>query len=187
MYLIVGLGNPGAEYAHTRHNLGFKVIAELAARRQIVTFKEKSNSHITETNLENHRVILVQPQTFMNNSGPAVRGLLEWFKIPPGHLILIYDDVDLPAGELRLREKGNAGGHHGVESVIESLRTTQFSRIRIGIGRPDLSGDISDYVLQKISAAEQEVLAEAVSRAADAVAAIVREGIAKAMNEFNKP
>ncbi|MFA6548761.1 MAG: aminoacyl-tRNA hydrolase [Candidatus Margulisiibacteriota bacterium] len=174
MYLIVGLGNPGLEYAPTRHNLGFRVIDALARRFPVVP-----------VTIEKHKVILAKPQTFMNNSGVAVRGLLEWYKISPQKLILIYDDVDLEVGQLRLREKGAAGGHHGVESVIEHVKATDFSRVRIGIGRNSLSGDIADYVLQKIPPAQQEPLELAITTAADAVVEIVKNGIASAMNKYN--
>lgn len=186
MYLIVGLGNPGPEYKNTRHNLGFMVIDELARRQGISSLKSKCQSSIAETKLASHKVIIAQPQTFMNNSGPAVRGLLDWFKIDPANLILVYDDVDLEVGQLRLREKGNAGGHHGVESVINSIGTTQFARVRIGIGRESLTADVTDYVLQRIPADQQEALAEAVIAAADAVQSILSDGLAKAMNKFNQ-
>ncbi|MBU0671994.1 MAG: aminoacyl-tRNA hydrolase [Candidatus Margulisbacteria bacterium] len=186
MYLIVGLGNPGPEYENTRHNLGFKVIAELARRQSIASLKSKCHSFIAETKIHDNKVIIAEPQTFMNNSGSAVRGLLEWFKIEPDHLILIYDDVDLEVGQLRLREKGNAGGHHGVESVINAVGTTNFARIRIGIGRESLTSDVTDYVLQKIPAAQSELLAKAVVSAAEAVEAIIAEGLIKAMNKFNQ-
>ena len=122
----------------------------------------------------------------MNNSGPAVRGLLEWFKIAPHHLILIYDDVDLEVGQLRIREKGNAGGHHGVESVIKSVSTTQFSRIRIGIGRESLTDDVTDYVLQNIPPAQRETLDEAIISAADAAECLISDGLPAAMNKFNQ-
>jgi PTH1 family peptidyl-tRNA hydrolase len=121
----------------------------------------------------------------MNNSGLAVRSLLEWYKILPHKLILVYDDVDLEVGQLRLREKGAAGGHHGVESVLEHIKTTDFSRVRIGIGRESLSGDVSDYVLQKIPSAQQEALELAIASAADAAVEIVKNGIAAAMREYN--
>jgi peptidyl-tRNA hydrolase, PTH1 family len=185
MFLIVGLGNPGPEYAGTRHNLGFMVIDEIARRQQITNFKSKCQSAVSETLLANHKVILVQPQTFMNNSGLAVRSLAEWFKIKPEKVIVIYDDVDLEAGQLRLREKGNAGGHHGIESVIASLGTTEFARVRVGIGRENLTGDVAGYVLAKIPPAQREILAEAVSKAAEAVEAIVATGLAAAMNKWN--
>jgi len=174
MYLIVGLGNPGSEYEDTRHNLGFKVIDELARRLGITSLKSKCHSFMAEAKLNDHKIIIAQPQTFMNNSGPAVRGLLEWFKLKPQNLILIYDDVDLEVGQLRLREKGAAGGHHGVESVIASVGTTHFARVRIGIGRENLVDDVTDYVLQKIPSAQREQLEEAVVSAADAIESMIK-------------
>jgi PTH1 family peptidyl-tRNA hydrolase len=186
MYLIVGLGNPGPEYEDTRHNLGFRVIEELARRLGITSLKSKCHSFIAEAKLGEHKIILAQPQTFMNNSGPAVRGLLDWFKLKPNNLILIYDDVDLEVGQLRLREKGSAGGHHGVESVIASAGTSNFARVRIGIGRENLTDDVTEYVLQKIPPAQSEPLAEAVISAADAVELIVSDGLPAAMSKFNK-
>lgn len=185
MYLIVGLGNPGPEYEKTRHNLGFKVIEELARRLGIPSLKSKCHSFIGEAKIDDHKVILTQPQTFMNNSGPAVRGLLEWFKIKSDNLILIYDDVDLEVGQLRLREKGGAAGHHGVESVIDSVGTPQFARVRIGIGRENLTDDVTDYVLQAIPPSQRESLEQAVVSAADAVLAIISDGLSAAMNRFN--
>lgn len=185
MYLIVGLGNPGQEYKETRHNLGFKVIDELASRLKISAFKSKATSEIAESQLAGHKIILVKPQTFMNNSGLAVAGLLQWYKIEPTKLILIYDDVDLEVGQLRLREKGNAGGHHGVESVINHIGTTEFARVRIGIGRQNLTGDVSDYVLAKIPPGQQDVLIEAVNKAAAAVEGIVSTSLTAAMNVYN--
>jgi PTH1 family peptidyl-tRNA hydrolase len=185
MYLIVGLGNPGAEYENTRHNLGFRVIEELARRLGIKTLKSKCHSFIAETKISDHKIIIAQPQTFMNNSGPAVRGLLEWYKIDTANLILIYDDVDLEVGQLRLREKGNAGGHHGVESVINSVGTTHFPRVRIGIGRESLTADVTDYVLQKIPADQQEALEGAIISAAEAAESILQIGLPEAMNKFN--
>jgi PTH1 family peptidyl-tRNA hydrolase len=185
MYLTVGLGNPGSEYENTRHNLGFRVIDELARRQSISSLKSKCHSFIAETKIAEHKVIIAQPQTFMNNSGPAVRGLLDWFKIKIDNLILIYDDVDLEVGQLRVREKGNAGGHHGVESVIASVGTTHFARVRIGIGRENLTDDVTGYVLENIPASQQETLEEAVIKAADAVEAILTNGLSEAMNKFN--
>ena len=185
MFLVVGLGNPGPEYAATRHNLGFKVIEELALRLGLKILKEKHHALIGEAVLDGHKVILAQPQTFMNNAGTSVQALLSWHKIEPGKLIVIYDDVDLEIGQLRLREKGNAGGHHGVESIIAHLGTTEFARVRIGIGRESLSGDVADYVLQRIPPGERAILVEAVLTAAEAVEAIVRDGLPAAMNKYN--
>ncbi len=186
MHLIVGLGNPGPEYENTRHNLGFKVIEELARRLGIPSLKSKCHSFIAETKIGDHKAIVAQPQTLMNNSGPAVRGLLDWFKINTDNLILIYDDVDLEVGQLRVREKGTAGGHHGVESVIGSVGTTQFTRVRIGIGRENLTDDVTDYVLQVIPPSQRGVLDEAVVSAADAVENIISDGLTAAMNKFNQ-
>lgn len=186
MYLVVGLGNPGREYEDTRHNLGFKVIEELARRLGIPSLKSKFHSFIAEAKIGDQKVILAQPQTFMNKSGPAVRGLLEWYKLKPKNLILIYDDVDLEVGQLRVREKGGAAGHHGVESVIESIGTSQFARVRIGIGRENLTDDVTEYVLQNIPPSQRERLEAAVVSAADAVETIVSDGLPAAMNRFNR-
>lgn len=177
MYLIVGLGNPGKEYEATRHNIGFKVIDELARRLGVTSLKSRCQAFIAQTKIGEHRVIIAQPQTFMNNSGPAVRGLLDWYKIDPRKLILIYDDVDLEVGQLRIREKGGAGGHHGVESVIAGLGTTEFTRVRIGIGRENLTGDVTGYVLQNIPPAQREILAGAVVSAADKIQYTVSGGV----------
>ncbi|MFC1510790.1 aminoacyl-tRNA hydrolase [Candidatus Margulisiibacteriota bacterium] len=185
MFLIVGLGNPGKEYENTRHNLGFRVINELASRLGLTSLKSKHHSFMAEGRISAQKVIIAQPQTFMNDSGRAVRGVLEWYKLKPKDLILIYDDVDLEVGQLRVREKGNAGGHHGVESVIDNVGTTQFARVRIGIGRQNLTDDVTDYVLQNIPPAQRESLDQAILDAAEAVESIISEGLPKAMNKFN--
>jgi len=186
MYLVVGLGNPGPEYEDTRHNLGFKVIDELALRLGIKELVEKHHSFMGEGEIGEHRVILAQPQTFMNNSGLAVRGLLQWYKLKPQNLILVYDDVDLEVGQIRVREKGGAAGHHGVESVINSMGTSEFPRVRIGIGRENPTADVTDYVLQKIPPSQKEILDEAIFKAADAVQEIISSGLSSAMNKFNR-
>ncbi|MFA4844575.1 MAG: aminoacyl-tRNA hydrolase [Candidatus Margulisiibacteriota bacterium] len=185
MFLVVGLGNPGPEYAATRHNLGFKVIEELAVRLGLKSLKAKHQSLVGEADIAGHKVILAQPQTFMNNSGTAVQGLLNWHKLDRSSLIVIYDDVDLEIGQIRLREKGAAGGHHGVESIIAVSGGSDFIRVRVGIGRESLSGDVADYVLQRIPPAERDSLAEAVMTAAEAVEAIIRDGLPVAMNKYN--
>jgi len=185
MFLIVGLGNPGREYRNTRHNVGFKVIEELAGRLNIAAFKEKHRSLIAEAPFGQHKVILAMPQTFMNNSGAAVRGIMEWHKVVPKHLMVIYDDVDLEVGQLRVRLGGGSSGHKGVESIIESIKTPEFGRIRIGIGRDSLSGDISDYVLSTIPSSEQDPINAAILKAAEAVEAIISSGLEEAMNRFN--
>jgi PTH1 family peptidyl-tRNA hydrolase len=186
MFLVVGLGNPGPEYEETRHNLGFKVIDELAERLGVKTFKQKHQSFMAEASLAGHKILLAQPQTFMNNSGPAVKGILLWHKLDLSKLILVYDDVDLEVGQIRVREKGGAGGHHGVESVIASLGAVDFARIRIGVGRENLTGDVADYVLQKAPSSQREALDVAIETAADAVEEIINNGVARAMNRFNQ-
>jgi PTH1 family peptidyl-tRNA hydrolase len=186
MHLIVGLGNPGEKYQNTRHNLGFKVIEELARRLKINSLRSKFDSFVAEAEIKGLKVMLVQPQTFMNNSGPAVRGILSWYKIDHRNLIVICDDVDLEIGQLRIREKGGAAGHHGVESVIESTGSNEFARVRIGIGRENLTGDVSDYVLQEIPPSQRKTLDAAVLTAADAAETILSEGLAAAMNRFNQ-
>ena len=173
MYLIVGLGNPGPEYEETRHNLGFKALDELAVRLGVTGFKAKHQALLAEARLGDAKLLLLKPQTFMNNSGLAVQAAAAWHKIAPAKVIVFYDDVDLEAGQIRVREKGSAGGHHGVESLIARLGTTDFSRVRIGIGRPSLIGDVTGYVLQKIPPAQREALQQAVVLAAEAAEAIV--------------
>jgi PTH1 family peptidyl-tRNA hydrolase len=185
MFLIVGLGNPGKEYEETRHNLGFKVIAELSRRFSLSNFKDKHQSLVGEVQLAGHKIILAQPQTYMNNSGLAVSAIMAWHKIAPSQLILIYDDADLEVGTIRIREKGSAGGHHGIESIIDCIGTTEFARVRIGLGREDLTSDITNFVLQKIPSHQRELFSESVITAAEAVEEIVRCGIATAMNKFN--
>ncbi|MBN3032837.1 MAG: aminoacyl-tRNA hydrolase [Candidatus Saganbacteria bacterium] len=185
MYLIVGLGNPGEEYENTRHNLGFRVVNELAARLGLKSLRSKHKSFVGESEIAGHKVILAEPQTFMNDSGAAVRGLLSWYRIDLKKLIVIYDDVDLEVGRVRVREQGSAGGHHGVESVIASLGTSEFIRVRLGIGRESLTGDVADYVLQNIPPAQREALEAAIVTAADAVIAIITDGLSAAMNRFN--
>ena len=185
MYLIIGLGNPGSEYENTRHNLGFRVINELASRLGLKSLKSKHQSFIGEGVIAGHKVLLAEPQTFMNNSGAAVRELLSWYKIDVKKLIVIYDDVDLEVGQIRVREKGSAGGHHGIESLIAHAGTTEFARVRIGISRPSLTGDVADYVLQNIPPAQREPLEAAIVTAADAAVSIITDGLAAAMNKFN--
>lgn len=184
MRLIIGLGNPGEKYENTRHNIGFKVIDELALRLDIKKFKTRCKSFVAEGKVGNHKVLLAQPQTFMNNSGEALSELVSWYKINPNKLILIYDDVDLEAGKIRIRSRGTAGGHHGVESVLAHAKSPEFARIRIGIGKDEkVSTEI--YVLQNIPIGQREILALAVTRAAEAAEEIIGGNLESAMNKFN--
>lgn len=185
MFLIVGLGNPGPEYENTRHNLGFKIVEEFAGRLGIKTFNKKRRSFIGEADINDQKVIIAKPQTFMNLSGEAVKSLLSWYKVAPDYLVVAYDDLDLELGELRIRGKGSAGGHRGLESVIKHVGESEFIRIRVGIGRPSLNIDPSDFVLENIPPSERPILDQAVINAADAVYSIVSEGLEPAMNKFN--
>jgi len=184
MYVIVGLGNPGKKYAHTRHNVGFDVIDRLSATYQIKVDKIKFKSLIGEGTIGSEKVLLVKPQTFMNLSGEAVMQIVNYYKVPAEELIVIYDDIDTDVGKLRIRKKGSAGTHNGMKNIIYLLQTDLFPRVRIGIGKPEF-GDLKDYVLRRFGKSEETTLDEMLSRAADATATIIKEGSDFAMNRFN--
>lgn len=187
MRLIVGLGNPGREYALTPHNLGFAVIERLAERARLRRRQRACRSHLWRGRLDGREVVLAQPQTYMNLSGPAVAELLRAEELTPADLIVVADDVALPWGQLRLRERGSAGGHNGLESVIDALGTTAFLRVRLGIQpRAGWVGDLADYVLAPMGAEERRVAAAMVAEAAEAVRVVLREGPSRAMTRFNR-
>ncbi|MDO5310278.1 MAG: aminoacyl-tRNA hydrolase [Clostridia bacterium] len=186
MYLIVGLGNPGREYVGTRHNVGFEVADALCAKHDIKLNKEKFRAVFGDGRIGGERVIVAKPQTYMNLSGESVRELAEWYKIESENIIIIYDDISLPVGKLRIREKGSAGGHNGVKNIIYQLATEVFPRIKVGIGKPDNPEyDIKDYVLGRISREETEILIKTAVRAVGAVEEIIAAGAKSAMNKFN--
>ncbi len=185
MKVIVGLGNPGAQYASTRHNVGFMVVDHLAQRYGIAVTRRLCNATTATLTIAGGKVCLAKPQTYMNLSGDAVGCLLRYYKLTPADLLVVYDDRDLPVGRIRLRERGGAGGHRGMESIIGALGTDSFARLRIGIGRP-LEMDAVNHVLSTFSAEERPVIEEAVDRAADAIEAAVTDGMAAAMNRYNK-
>ncbi len=190
MYLVVGLGNPGKEYEFTRHNIGFRVIDRISKDLNTAVSKSQCRTLIGHASSAGHKVILAKPQTFMNLSGDSVSELVKWHKIEKDRIIVIYDDLDLDVGKLRIRPKGNSGGHKGVESIIDRLGTTEFIRVRIGIGRPDkiiLKENGSDYVLSNIPRKEQEAIDQAILSAAEAVAKIIGNSLEAAMNEYNIP
>jgi PTH1 family peptidyl-tRNA hydrolase len=185
MKIIVGLGNPGREYSATRHNAGFLVVDELAQRWKCQGWKNKYNAQVAEyRGLE--PVLLVKPQTYMNLSGTAVGELARFYKVDSEDIIAVFDDLDLPVGRLRLRMKGGSGGHRGIESLLTHLNKDSFARIRLGIGRPPEGWEVADYVLSRFTAAEEPLMEQAITKAADAVESIIKVGLTKTMNLFNK-
>lgn len=182
--LIVGLGNPGSEYQGTRHNIGFMAIDILARRHHINVKTRRGKAIIGEGEIEGQRIILVKPHTFMNLSGQAVADLSRRYRLQPSDVIVIADDVSLPLGRLRIRASGSAGGHNGLKSIIFSLHSEEFSRVRIGIGSPN-RGEMVDHVLSRFRRDESQTVHESVMRAADAVETILSSGIEMAMNRFN--
>jgi PTH1 family peptidyl-tRNA hydrolase len=187
MRLIVGLGNPGREYAQTPHNLGFAVVEELAGQARLRRRQRAFRSHLWRGRLDGKEVVLAQPQTYMNLSGPAVAELLRAEGLEPADLIVVADDVALPWGQLRIRERGSAGGHNGLESVIAALGTSGFLRVRLGIQpREGEVGDLAEYVLAPMGAEEQKLAEAMVAEAAEAVRLILREGPSRAMTRFNR-
>lgn len=187
MYIIVGLGNPGSRYAHTRHNVGFDTIDILADRYGISVDNKKFKALWGKGVIEGQRVVLAKPQTYMNLSGESVRQLIDFYKIDETEeLIVIYDDISLEPGQLRIRGKGSAGGHNGIKSIIAHLGGQDFKRIKVGVGEKPLGFDLADYVLSRFSKAERESVEEALQRAAEAAATIMTDGMDAAMNRYNK-
>ena len=183
MKVIVGLGNPGKKYSDPRHNIGFRVLEEIARRSSIEKEESRFDAIIGHIRIGGEKVLLVKPLTYMNLSGKAVQPLMRWFKLDLGDLIVIYDDMDLSPGVLRLRAQGGSGGHKGMASIIDRLGSQEFARIRIGIGRPD--NEAIGWVLGKFSSTEQKLMEEVIDQAAAAVECWVKQGIDRAMNEYN--
>lgn len=189
-WLIVGLGNPGKKYERTRHNVGWQVFAFLGERWALdldvaKDWHEKFESLIAETKVGGAKVILMKPLTYVNESGRAVRQAVDFWKIAPDHVIVVHDDKDLPVGTLRLRPDGSSGGHNGIKSVIAHLGTENFHRVRVGIGTDRPTGDTADFVLATFRPDEKAAMKDAERRAAEAVTAIIDDGIIAAMNKFN--
>jgi PTH1 family peptidyl-tRNA hydrolase len=188
VWLIVGLGNPGEEYTKTRHNIGFQCLNELARRHSLDFGKKLAKARVAEGQIAGQRVALAKPFTFMNLIGQSVVGLCQWYKIEPAQeLLVIYDDLDLPFGVLRLRERGSAGTHNGMKSVIGQLGSQVFPRVRFGIGQGPPGRDAAQYVLGRFTRDEQAQLPDIQARVADAVEIILREGFTAAMNRYNAP
>lgn len=187
MYIIVGLGNPGRQYAHTRHNVGYDTIDVLAKKYHIDVESCRFQAVCGKGVIEGHRVILAKPVTFMNLSGQSVRELVNFYKIDEkAQLIVIYDDISLPPGQLRIREKGSAGGHNGIKNIIAHLGGQEFLRIKVGIGEKPPGYDLADYVLSHFAKDERRLLEDALERAADAAVKLMTDGTEAAMNEYNR-
>ena len=186
MKLIVGLGNPGAKYDGTRHNVGFATL-DLLAKRHGVTFESAPRGiEALGGRWRSGDAVFAKPLTFMNHSGAAIAGLLQFYKIETQDLLVIVDEVQLDTGRIRIRPSGSAGGHNGLKSVIASLGTMEFARLRIGVGRGDARRDLADHVLARFDADEHPEIEEALGRAADAAEAFVADGVVAAMNRFNR-
>jgi len=184
MKVIVGLGNPGAKYAGTRHNVGFEVVDYLAAAPACTPFREKFEAFVAELKEGDETILLVKPLTFMNLSGRAVRAVLDFFKLPLDQVLVICDDFNLPLGKLRIRAKGSHGGQNGLRNIQEQLGTDEYTRLRIGVGEPG-PGDAVDHVLSKFKPGERRAVEEAIAVAAQAALTWIRQGTPAAMNRFN--
>ena len=187
MYIIAGLGNPGSKYEKTRHNMGFDVIDELVEEYNVPGSGVKFDAMYGKGRIGSEKVILVKPLSFMNLSGGPIRAMVDYFKIDPeSELIVVYDDIDLEPGQLRIRKKGSAGGHNGMKDIIQKLGTQNFMRVKVGVGAKPKGWDLADYVLGRFSGEERKHIDEAIVRASKAVAMIVEEGPDAAMNEYNR-
>ena len=185
-WLVVGLGNPGQKYANTRHNMGFLTVDLLAEKAGVKLNKVKFKSAYNILPFAGCKCLVMKPQTYMNLSGEAVREAVQFYKIPADHVLVIYDDVSLPVGKLRVRPTGSAGGHNGIKNIIANLGTQDFPRVKIGTGAPAGGGaDMIDWVIGEPSKAEKKVLLESFERAIDAAACIIQNGCQKGMNDFN--
>ncbi len=187
MYIIAGLGNPGAEYSNTRHNAGFMAIDAIAKKAGIGVTEKKHRALIGKGMFAGEKVVLVKPQTYMNLSGESIRAVVDYYKIDcESELIVISDDIDLDVGNIRIRPKGSAGGHNGLKNIISQLGTQEFTRVRIGVGAKKEGRDLVSHVLGKIDKSDTEVFEEAISNVVEAIETIMTDGVETAMNRFNK-
>ena len=185
MYLIVGLGNPEEEYSNTRHNMGFNTINKLAKQYNIEINKSKFKSLYGNGIIEKEKVILLKPQTYMNLSGTDIKEVMDFYKINKEELIIIYDDIDIEPGIIKIRKKGGPGTHNGMKSVVNEIKTQDFTRVRVGIGMPSNKSDLINYVIGKISKDDIEKLEDGTTKAKDALIEIIKNGVDTAMNKFN--
>jgi peptidyl-tRNA hydrolase, PTH1 family len=186
MYIIVGLGNPTREYQATRHNIGFDVITRLSDDFNIPLDFKKHKAICGKGMIEGEKVVLAQPQTYMNLSGESVRELVDFYKVSPCEIIVIYDDISLEVGQLRLRGKGSAGGHNGIKSIIQHLGSDEFLRIKVGVGDKPKGWDLADYVLSRFKEDEQPIIRDAIKNSSEAVKTIIKDGMEPAMNLYNR-
>lgn len=185
LHVVVGLGNLGKQYDRTRHNVGFEVVDVLSENHSIPISKAKHKGLLGEGKIAGKKVILLKPQTYMNLSGESVREILEFYKLEPSKLIIVYDDIDVLPGEIKVRSKGSGGTHNGMRSILYHLQTDAFPRVRIGIGKPHGQMDLADFVLSKFKADEIKLMQEVISKAASAIECMIGEGVESAMNRFN--
>ena len=185
MKIVAGLGNPGAAYAGTRHNMGFEVIDILSEKSGISVDTRKHKALIGKGVIGGDKVILAKPQTYMNLSGESLREIMDYYKAQPEDLIVIYDDISLEPGQLRIRTKGSAGGHNGIKSILQHLGTEEFLRIKVGVGEKPPRMDLADYVLGRMGGEDREAVREAQERAAEAVSVLLEDGAEAAMNRYN--
>lgn len=185
MYLIVGLGNPEEEYSKTRHNMGFDTINAIAEKYHMELTRKKFDAFYANGNIEGEKVILLKPQTFMNLSGVAVRQWLQYYQLTSSNLIIIYDDMDIEPGKIKIRKQGGPGNHNGMKSVVQEIKSEDFYRIRVGIGKPERKEETVFYVIGNVPEEEYKILKESTQIAAEAVTSILKEGIDITMNKFN--
>ena len=185
-WMIVGLGNPGKEYEKTRHNVGFRSVEIMAGQLKTRIDKVKFKALTRMVNHQGKKILLVEPQTYMNASGAAVSALATYYKVKPDHILVIFDDISLPVGRIRIRRDGSAGGHNGIKSIIQSLGTDQFPRVKVGVGaKPHPDYDLADWVLSKFSAQEEKALQPALENAAAAALLLLEQGVEKAASAYN--
>jgi len=185
MYIIVGIGNPGKKYESTRHNIGFIAIDYMSALYDIKVNKIKHKALVGEGKIEGERLMLVKPQTFVNLSGESVRDIADYYKVPTENIIIIYDDISLEPGSVRIRKKGSDGGHNGLKSIIYQLQSDTFPRIKLGVGAKPPGYDLADWVLAKFTDSDIKIMSKSVEAAAKAVPEIIKNGAESAMNKFN--
>jgi PTH1 family peptidyl-tRNA hydrolase len=185
MFVIVGLGNPGKKYNITRHNIGFEVVDELARQNNIKMTKTKFKSIVGEGRIAGEKVLIVKPQTYMNLSGEAVMKIMNYYELPIENLVVVYDDIDIDPGKLRIRKKGSGGSHNGMRNIIYLLKKDSFPRVRVGVGKPHPNQNLADYVLERFPKSEQELLVPVVKDAVSAIETMIKDDVDLAMNRYN--